>query len=83
MVVVTIDHSAAPRNVATKIEIITMDQVKLRNRRMTIGKIDLSTGQSVYKPEYLARMAVTGARAGRVHSNFYSFGKFHVIQFSQ
>lgn len=36
---------------------------KPRNKRVPIGKIDPSTGQPVYKPEYLARMAASGAIA--------------------
>ena len=28
-----------------------------RNRRVPIGKIDTATGNPIYKPEYLARMA--------------------------
>lgn len=34
---------------------------KPRNKRVPIGKIDPSTGQPVYKPDYLARMAASGA----------------------
>ncbi len=33
---------------------------KPRNRRVPIGKIDPATGQPVYKPEYVARMAAAG-----------------------
>jgi len=36
------------------------DEGKPRNKRVPIGKIDPSTGQSIYKPEYLARMAASG-----------------------
>lgn len=31
-----------------------------RNKRVTIGKIDLKTGLPVYKPEYLERMREAG-----------------------
>ena len=31
-----------------------------RNKRKIVGKIDPVTGQSVYKPEYLERMATEG-----------------------
>nr|WP_080752165.1 IS1634 family transposase [Bradyrhizobium japonicum] len=34
---------------------------KPRNKRVPIGKIDPSTGQPIYKPDYLARMAACGA----------------------
>jgi len=34
---------------------------KPRNKRVPIGKIDPSTGQPIYKPDYLARMAASGA----------------------
>ncbi len=33
---------------------------KPRNRRVLIGKIDATTGQPVYKPEYVARMVSAG-----------------------
>jgi len=33
---------------------------KPRNKRVAIGKIDLKTGQRVYKQEYLARMKIAG-----------------------
>lgn len=33
---------------------------KPRNKRIIIGKIDTSTGNPIYKPEYLARMAEAG-----------------------
>ena len=36
---------------------------KPRNRRVPIGKIDPASGQPVYKPDYLARMAASGAFA--------------------
>jgi hypothetical protein len=31
-----------------------------RNKRVIIGKIDCTTGNPIYKPEYIARMAVAG-----------------------
>lgn len=34
---------------------------KSRNKRVPIGKIDPTTGQPVYKPEFLARMEAAGA----------------------
>jgi len=34
---------------------------KPRNKRVPIGKIDPSTGQPIYKPDYLARMLASGA----------------------
>lgn len=34
---------------------------KPRNKRVPIGKIDASTDQPIYKPDYLARMAASGA----------------------
>ena len=34
---------------------------KPRNRRVPIGKIDPASGQLIYKPDYLARMAASGA----------------------
>lgn len=34
---------------------------KPRNRRVPIGKIDPTSGQLIYKPDYLARMAASGA----------------------
>lgn len=37
------------------------EEGKPRNKRIPIGKIDPATGQPVYKPEYLARMAASGA----------------------
>ncbi len=33
---------------------------KAQSRRVLIGKIDAATGQPVYKPEYVARMAAAG-----------------------
>ena len=34
---------------------------KPRNRRVPIGKIDPTSGQPIYKSDYLARMAASGA----------------------
>ncbi len=45
------------------------EEGKPRNKRVPIGKIDPSTGQPIYKPEYLARMATTGAVVETVASD--------------
>ena len=63
-----------------------------RNRRKTVGKIDPITGQRVYKPEYLERMAAEGHPIETVQisasftvediyrSSIRDFGAFYLYQ---
>ena len=62
-----------------------------RNNRKIIGKIDLATGQPVYKPEYLERMTAQGQPVtiapaaaftiGDIHqSSIRDFGAFYLYQ---
>lgn len=66
---------------------------KPRNKRVPIGKIDPSTGEPVYKPDYLARMAASGAFVEMAatsaqtftlddirRSSVLEFGAMHLLQ---
>lgn len=44
------------------------EEGKPRNKRVPIGKIDLSTNQPIYKAEYLARMVESGAQCAEAAS---------------
>ncbi len=45
---------------------------KPHNRRVPIGKIDPTSGQPVYKPEYVARMVAAGAIVEMAATTFTS-----------